>query len=154
MRRSTLLATSAVMLALGCAKPERPVPPLSPPPAPTTNASAVPDTAPAAHETPSAALGMDCSTPRKTIESQYQAIVGGASLEVISRCFTSRLQDRITAEMLVKAKEELAGVTLDELYESERSSPNAVKVKAKNGRSLTTLVREGDVWKADTLWFK
>lgn len=99
-------------------------------------------------------MGMDCSTPRKTIESQYQAIVGGASLDVIARCFTSRLQDMITAEMLVKAKEVLAGLTLDELYESERSSPNAVKVKAKNGRSLTTLVREGDVWKADTLWFK
>lgn len=98
--------------------------------------------------------GMDCSTPKKTIESQLAAIKSGASLDVVKQCFTARQKDRITAEMLAAAKTQLASMTLDELYASEEASGDSVKVKMKNGRTLTTLIKDGSTWKADTLWFK
>ena len=101
-----------------------------------------------------AAVAMDCSTPKKTIQSQYDGIKSGAPLEAMKSCFTARQKDKITAEMLASAKTEVGKMTFEEIYASEEPSGDSVKVKMKNGRTLTTLVKDGSTWKADTLWFK
>lgn len=168
MNHRALFAASIVLLLGACAKPES----STTTSAATTAASSTAEkvtaaplpktvqdttTAPAvttATAAAPAAVAMDCSTPKKTIQSQYEGIKSGAPLEAMKSCFTARQKDKITAEMLASAKTEIAKMSFEEIYASEEANGDSVKVKMKNGRSLTTLVKDGSTWKADTLWFK
>lgn len=111
-----------------------------------------------AHEAAAPAGGMDCSSAKKTIESQIALVQKGGSVDAFKECFTARQQGRITQAMVDKAHQEAAMYKLDELYDKEEPTKldgqDAVKVKLKNGRTLTTLVNDGGKWRADTLWFK
>ncbi len=86
----------------------------------------------------------------------------GAQVELIKKkdvaglkkTFTDRLADRITADSVKKAADQLKSYTLDDLVASVEAKGDAVKIKMKDGRSLTTLVKDGGAWKADTVWFK
>jgi ATP-binding cassette subfamily B multidrug efflux pump len=77
-------------------------------------------------------------------------------LTAIKAGFTKRLQDKITTEKVEKGKKELdkAKYTVDDLVESaEAKGADAIKIKMKGGRTLTTLVKENGKWLADTIWF-
>lgn len=100
-------------------------------------------------------VAMDCSAARRTIQSQYEAIKVKLPADVFRVCFTDRQKHKITDEMLARAREEIAKMSFDEVFASEVPEGDAaVKVMMQNGRTLTTVVKEGDMWKADTLWFK
>ena len=102
-----------------------------------------------------AAGGMDCSTPKKTIESQVAFIKKGGKVDAFKECFTPRIQEKIDQKRLDKSHDEASFYKLEELYGAEeKSGDDKVKVKMKNGRTLTTLIKEGDKWLADTMWFK
>jgi hypothetical protein len=54
------------------------------------------------------------------------------------------------------AQKQLASMTLDDLVASVApgSGKDSLKIKMKNGRTLTTLVKVDGQWLADTIWFK
>ncbi|MDX2090507.1 MAG: hypothetical protein SFX73_21795 [Kofleriaceae bacterium] len=87
------------------------------------------------------------------IATQIAAIQRG-DLTAVRAGLTERHRDKVTAELLAKAQLELQSITLDELVGSTVDVDDGVKVMMKNERTLTTLVPSGDVWLADTLWFK
>jgi hypothetical protein len=68
--------------------------------------------------------------------------------------FTRRLQDRITADLVKKAKGEAGTYTIDDLVASVApAGKDSLKIKMKNGRTLTTLVKIDGAWLADTIRF-
>jgi hypothetical protein len=87
------------------------------------------------------------------IATQIAAIQRG-DLAAVRAGLTERHRDKVTEEMLAKAREDLKSITLDELVGSTVDTDDGIKVLMKNERTLTTLVASGDVWLADTLWFK
>ena len=87
------------------------------------------------------------------IGSQVELIKKGDT-DGLKKTFTARLQDRITADNVKKAGAEVSKYTLDDLVASVEEKEGALKIKMKNGRTLTTLVKDGGGWKADTVWFK
>lgn len=102
-----------------------------------------------------ATSGMDCSTPRKTIESQIAAIKKGTTVKEFRECFTKDKHNGIKQKKLDKSTKRAEAYDIDELYGSEENKgDDKVKVKTKGGRTLTTMVKEGDTWKASTLWYK
>src|SRR5512138_4014903 len=68
--------------------------------------------------------------------------------------FTKRLADRITDENVKKAQAQVGKMTIDELVASVAAGKDSLKIKMKNGRTLTTLVKVDGTWLADTVWFK
>ena len=56
--------------------------------------------------------------------------------------------------MVKKAADQLGKMTLDDLVASADGDKTAIKIKMKNGRTLTTLLSVDGKWLADTLWFK
>ncbi len=68
--------------------------------------------------------------------------------------FTARLHDKITEENVKKGQKQIGTMALDELVSSVALSGSSLKVKMKNGRTLTTLVKVDGKWAADTVWFK
>jgi hypothetical protein len=69
--------------------------------------------------------------------------------------FTKRLQDKITDENVKKGQKQLDEMKLDDLVASVApSGKDSLKIKMKNGRTLTTLVKTNGKWLADTVWFK
>jgi phosphoglucomutase len=90
---------------------------------------------------------------RTFIAAQVEPIKAG-DIEAVKAGLTDRLKDRVTAEDLAKARAQLAPMTIDDLVASVEDNDGGMKLKMKNGRTLTTLVRVGDAWKADTLWFR
>jgi len=68
--------------------------------------------------------------------------------------FTSRLQDKITEDNVKKAQKQLGSMTIDDLVGAAEGKGDSIKIKMKNGRTLTTLVKQGGKWLADTIWFK
>ena len=96
------------------------------------------------------------SDPKGSIAYQFELLKAGDANKLKS-CFTERLRDRITQELVDKAKGEVGPMTLDDLYASaeagESEGKKTTKVKMKNGRTLTTLVLTDGKWLADTVWF-
>jgi hypothetical protein len=90
---------------------------------------------------------------RALIAKQVQQIKDG-DLEAVRAGFTERLQDRITAESMQRAIGQLGTMTTEDLVASVEAMGESLKLKMKNGRTLTTLVAVDGAWKADTLWFK
>src|ERR1041385_237385 len=68
--------------------------------------------------------------------------------------FTQRLQDKITEANVKKAHGELGKMTIDDLVASVSPGKDSLKIKMKNGRTLTTLVKVDGKWLADTVWIK
>ncbi|HKA86675.1 MAG TPA: hypothetical protein VKE22_03380 [Haliangiales bacterium] len=90
---------------------------------------------------------------KKLIGAQVE-LIKKQDVDGLKKTFTARLADRITAENVKKAADQLKSYTLDDLVAAVETKGDSVKIKMKNGRSLTTLVKDGGAWKADTVWFK
>jgi uncharacterized protein (DUF2147 family) len=90
----------------------------------------------------------------KTAIAKQVEKIKASDVEGLKATFTDRLKDKITAEGVQKAAGQLKTMTIDDLVASAQLTTDGIKIKMKNGRSLTTLVRVGDEWKADTIWFK
>ena len=52
------------------------------------------------------------------------------------------------------AQKKLGAITIDELVGSVTAGKDSLKIKMKNGRTLTTLLKVDGKWAADTIWFK
>ena len=96
------------------------------------------------------------SDPKGSIAYQFELLKAGDA-DKLKNCFTERLRDRITKERVDKAKGEAGRYTMDDLYASaepgEYEGKKTMKVKMKNGRTLTTLVQTDGKWLSDTVWF-
>ena len=96
------------------------------------------------------------SDPKGSIAYQFDLLKAGDA-DKLRNCFTERLRDRITKERVDKAKGQVGGMTMDDLWASaepgEYEGKKTMKVKMKNGRTLTTLVQTDGKWLSDTVWF-
>jgi len=96
-------------------------------------------------------------TARAEIDRQSKLIKKGDAKGLKAR-LTERQRARVTPAVVKKAKKELSGYTLDDLVESveegEYQGKKTIKIKMKNGRTLTTLVEINGQWYADTIWFR
>lgn len=94
--------------------------------------------------------------PKGSIAYQFDLVKAGDA-DKLRPCFTERLRDRITKELVDKAKGEAGRYTMDDLWASaepgEYEGKKTMKIKMKNGRTLTTLVQTDGKWLADTIWF-
>ena len=90
---------------------------------------------------------------RGVIGKQLELIKKG-DVAALKAGFTKRLQDRITKDKVVAAQKEAARYTVDDLVASVAGEKGALKIKMKNGRTLTTLVKTDGKWLADTIWFQ
>ena len=95
----------------------------------------------------------DLADARAFIGKQVEQIKKG-DVASLKAGFTKRLQEKITEANVKKAQKELGTMTLDDLVASVAPTKDSLKVKMKNGRSLTTLVKVDGKWLADTVWFK
>ena len=102
---------------------------------------------------PATARADDAGEAKAFITKQIEMIKTG-DLADLKASFTARLQDGITKELVDKAKQQADKVTIDDLVASVTKTGDGLKIKMKNGRSLTTLVKVAGAWKADTIWFK
>ncbi len=97
------------------------------------------------------------TTPRGSLTYQMELLSAG-DFEKLKSCFTERLRSSITAESVAKGQKELSSYTLDDLFASEErgeyQGSETCKVKMKNGRTLTTFIRQDGNWLADTVWFQ
>lgn len=96
------------------------------------------------------------SDPKGSLAYQFELVKAGDA-DKLRPCFTERLRDRITKELVDKAKGEAGRYTMDDLWASaepgEYEGKKTMKVKMKNGRTLTTLVETDGKWLSDTIWF-
>jgi len=102
---------------------------------------------------PRVARADDLADAKAFITKQVDQIAKG-DVDGLKAGFTKRLQDRITKANVDKAKKQVGTMTIDQLVEKVEPGKDSLKIKMKGGRSLTTLVKEGGAWKADTVWFK
>jgi hypothetical protein len=151
MRRRTLCLT---LLLAACGDGG------TPPPEPRNPLDAVPadgpgnplDTLPAP-EPPAPPARDPLATPESSIERQLALLLAG-DFERLRACFTARLRDRITKEMAEAARKEMGKMSLAQIAARFEPQGDAVEVIMEGGRTLTTLVRDGDRWLADTIWFR
>jgi hypothetical protein len=95
----------------------------------------------------------DLADAKAFIGKQVEQIKKG-DVDGLKAGFTKRLKDRITDENVKKAQKEVGSMTLDDLVASVAAGKDSLKIKMKNGRTLTTLIKVDGKWAADTLWFK
>ena len=121
----------------------------------TANVSAS-NTAPTATPAAKPATG-SLADPKSSIAYQFELVKAGDA-DKLKNCFTTRVRDGVTKEVVEKAKGQAAQYTMDDLYASaemgEADGKKTAKVKMKNGRTLTTLIETDGQWLADTIWFK
>jgi hypothetical protein len=103
----------------------------------------------------SPAAADEVADAKAVIGKQVEALKQGNEAAV-RKLFTARLRDRITADSIKAAQKQLGTMTLDDLVASVApgASKDSLKIKMKNGRTLTTLVKVDGQWLADTIWFK
>jgi hypothetical protein len=96
-------------------------------------------------------------SPKDTISHQYVLLRAGA-VEELRNLFTEDVRDEITQEMVDELRKSMAPVSLRELVhevtEVEIDGKPAAVIKRRDGSKLTTLIKNGDLWQADTIWFK
>lgn len=93
--------------------------------------------------------------PARAVIAKQVELIKAGDLEGLRAMVTDRLKDRITAEGLASAVRNLGNMTLEDLVAGVESVGDGLKLKMRNGRTLTTLVAvAGGGWKADTVWFK
>jgi hypothetical protein len=95
----------------------------------------------------------DLADAKAFITQQVELIKKG-DVAGLKAGFTARLQDKITDENVKKGQKQVGAMTLDDLVASVTAGKDELKIKMKNGRTLTTLVKVGGKWAADTVWFK
>ena len=100
----------------------------------------------------------DKADARKAIEAQIE-LIKKEDANKLKDHFTERQRDKITADVVKAAKKMAGSVTIDDLVDSvttdkDKDGKKTMKLKMKNGRSLTTLVEVDGKWLADTIWFK
>jgi len=101
-----------------------------------------------------AARADDTADAKAVIGKQMEQIKA-EDVDGLKAGFTKRLQDRITADTVKKAKAEASKYTIDDLVASVApAGKDSLKIKMKSGRTLTTLVKVDGKWLADTVWFK
>jgi len=108
--------------------------------------------------TPSAASDEGLKkSPKDSIAYQFELLKAGDT-DKLKQCFTERLRERITQEVVQKGKSEAGNFTLDDLVASvemgQAEGQQTAKIMMKNGRTLTTLVQTDGKWLADTIWFR
>ena len=92
--------------------------------------------------------------PVKALISKQVELIKAGDVEGMRAMVTDRIKDRVVLTGLQSAIKNLGSMTIDDLVASVESVGEGIKIKMKNGRTLTTLVQVGQDWKADTLWFK
>jgi hypothetical protein len=90
----------------------------------------------------------------KTFIAAQVELIKKADLAGVKAGLTKRLQDKVTDAHVKKAGEEVSKMTIDDLVASVAPGKDSLKIKMKNGRTLTTLVKVDGKWLADTIWFK
>lgn len=94
---------------------------------------------------------------REQINIQY-ALLRKGHADKLRKHFTDRQKGRVTPANVKKAQKEIRNYTLDDLVasatEGEYQGQRTIKIKMKNGRTLTTLVEIDGKWYADTIWFR
>ena len=95
----------------------------------------------------------DLADAKAVIAKQVELIKKGDAA-ALKEGFTKRLQDKITDANVKKAQGEIDKMTIDDLVASVAPGKDSLKIKMKNGRTLTTLVKTDGKWLADTVWFK
>ena len=155
-------APAVVVLALVCLSAACSNPTANSSNTATTNATAntanvaASNTAPAATPAAAAKAG-SLADPKSSIAYQFELVKAGDA-DKLKNCFTTRVRDGVTKEVVEKAKGEATRYSIDDLYASaemgEADGKKTAKVKMKNGRTLTTLVETDGQWLADTIWFK
>jgi hypothetical protein len=97
------------------------------------------------------------SDPWSSIAYQFNLIKAG-DMDKLKACLTPRVRYSLTKEVVDKAKGEAAQYTMDDLFASvemgEADGRKTAKVKMKNGRTLTTLIKTDGQWLSDTIWYK
>lgn len=97
------------------------------------------------------------ATAKTEIGRQYDLLKKGDLTQLKTR-FTDRQKERVTADKVKKAQDEIQNYTIDDLVasviEGEYQGKKTIKIKMKNGRTLTTLIQEGSEWRSDTIWFR
>ena len=96
-------------------------------------------------------------TPKDSMAYQFDLLKAGDT-DKLKECFTERLRERITPEVVEKGKSEAGNYTLDDHVGSvemgQAEGHQTAKIMMKNGRTLTTLVQTDGKWLADTIWFR
>jgi hypothetical protein len=94
---------------------------------------------------------------KNTLKTQIELMKKG-DLENLKACFTERVRDVITLESMKSGLEGVTKYTLDDLVskvvEGDYNGNRTIKIKMKNGRTLTTLVLIDGKWFSDRVWFK
>jgi len=97
----------------------------------------------------------DDTADAKAVITKQMDQIKAEDVDGLKAGFTKRLQDKITADTVKKAKGEASKYTIDDLVASVApAGKDSLKIKMKNGRTLTTLVKVDGKWLADTIWFK
>lgn len=98
------------------------------------------------------------ATPGDSIEYQIELVKKGDFETLKNCCFTDRVKNDLTKEMVDQAKEDAGKYTMEDLYdrveEGEEGGKKTAKIIMKDGKTLTTLVETDGKWLADTIWFK
>ncbi|MEO8704642.1 MAG: hypothetical protein ABI867_31595 [Kofleriaceae bacterium] len=96
----------------------------------------------------------DLADAKAFIGNQVE-LIKKSDVDGLKAGFTKRLQDKITEANVKKAQKEVGAMTIEDLVASVApSGKDALKIKMKNGRTLTTLTKVDGKWFADTVWFK
>jgi hypothetical protein len=97
------------------------------------------------------------SIAKAEIGVQFELLKKG-DVNALRSHFTDRQKGRVTAQKVKQGHGELSKYSLDDLVakviEGSYKGNKTMKIKMKNGRTLTTLVEEGGKWRADTIWFR
>ena len=155
MRKAAL---SVALLALGTLSAACSAPTTNTTTNATTNATAntANATANTANTAPAARAG-SLADPKSSIAYQFDLVKAGDA-DKLKNCFTARVRDGVTKEVVEKAKGQAAQYTMDDLYASaemgEADGKKTAKVKMKSGRTLTTLIETDGQWLSDSIWFK
>ena len=100
-----------------------------------------------------AAHADDLADARTFIGKQVELIKKG-DLEGLKATLTGRLQGKLSKDQVDKASKEADKYSLDDLVGSVSLDGHHLKIKMKNGRTLTSLTKVDGSWRADTIWFK
>lgn len=94
-------------------------------------------------------------SPKEAIEIQAQLIKDGDAASLRDH-FTERLRDGITDDAVRAAQSEISAYGIDDLVAKVDISEDGLsaKIHMANGRTLTTLLWNGERWLADTVWFR
>lgn len=96
-------------------------------------------------------------SPKDSIAYQFGLLKDG-NVSQLRECFTERIRERITEDVVEKGKAQASSYSLDDLVASvelgEADGHPTAKIMMKNGRTLTTLIQVENKWLADTVWFK